>query len=334
MNNRSQNIRLGIFLLTGGALIFSLLVFFTARELFKSSDTYYVAYHDLSVSGMEVGSPVKYLGIKVGTVSDIRIDPEDVTRIIVELSLKPGTPVKKDSQADIISMGITGLKAIEIRGGSNEAPLLEEEEFIQSGSSLSAEISGRAEIIAEKMEIVLNNLQNFTSPNNTKKVFDAIDQMNTMFTNADQTISKLDTVIYENRKQFQNTMASAEEMGYSLVNAGKTLDSVMLRINSFTRSDTIDQIMFNIKEISETINQSDLELLIKELTNLSSETANMVEHLDRDLNKGSEQLIENLEILRRTLENINEASRKINNNPSVLIKGRKMKNIPDNHLKN
>ncbi|MCB0316686.1 MAG: MCE family protein, partial [Calditrichaeota bacterium] len=56
-------------------------------------------------SGLEVGSPVKYLGIKVGTIKNISIAPEDVSRIIVKVALKPGTPVKEDARADIVSIG-------------------------------------------------------------------------------------------------------------------------------------------------------------------------------------------------------------------------------------
>ncbi|MDI3520898.1 MAG: phospholipid/cholesterol/gamma-HCH transport system substrate-binding protein, partial [Anaerophaga sp.] len=105
MNNRSKKIRLGIFIIVSSALLLFLVVYFTARELFEKSDTYYVNFHDVSVSGMEIGSPVKYLGINVGTISDIRINPQDITSIIAELSLKQGTPIKEDAKADIVSLG-------------------------------------------------------------------------------------------------------------------------------------------------------------------------------------------------------------------------------------
>ena len=154
MKNQSRKIRLGIFIMVSSALLLFLIIFFTARELFEKTDTYYVAYQDKSVSGMEVGSPVKYLGINVGTISDIHIDPEDVTSVVVELSLDHGTPIKEDSQADIVSLGITGMKAIEIRGGSNETEVLKPGSYITPGSSLSSEISGKAEVIAEKVENV------------------------------------------------------------------------------------------------------------------------------------------------------------------------------------
>ena len=162
MRNRSQKIRLGIFLFVSLAILLSVIGFFTTREFFEKEDIYYVSYEGISVSGLEVGSPVKYMGIKVGTIKDIRIDPTNVNKVIIELSLQPDTPIKEDVQADITSMGITGLKAIEISGGSNKAQSLEPGSQIPAGSSLTQEITGKAEVIAQKAEKVLNNLQIFT----------------------------------------------------------------------------------------------------------------------------------------------------------------------------
>jgi hypothetical protein len=51
----------------------------------------------------------------------------------VELDLIPGSSIKKDSHADIVPMGIKGFKTIEIRGGSNQAPFLREDDFINAG---------------------------------------------------------------------------------------------------------------------------------------------------------------------------------------------------------
>jgi phospholipid/cholesterol/gamma-HCH transport system substrate-binding protein len=77
------------------------LVFFTSREFFEKTDTYYVQFHDVSVGGLEVGSPVKYMGIKVGSITDITIDPENVQNIIITLELEPDTPNKKRRQGRI-----------------------------------------------------------------------------------------------------------------------------------------------------------------------------------------------------------------------------------------
>ena len=63
---------------------------------------------EVSLNGLDVGSPVKYSGIRIGRVDRISIDPEDVSVIVVELSLDEG--IVQSSKANLGSMGITGLK--------------------------------------------------------------------------------------------------------------------------------------------------------------------------------------------------------------------------------
>ena len=123
MRKRAQKIRLGIFLTVSIGILFFILVFFTARKFFEKEDIYFVAYENVSVSGLEVGSPVKYLGIKVGSIRDIIIDPENVASVILELSMKPATRIEEDGVAEIATVGITGMKTIEIQSRSNEGAL-------------------------------------------------------------------------------------------------------------------------------------------------------------------------------------------------------------------
>ena len=333
MNNRSKKIRLGIFIMLSSALLLFLVVYFTARELFEKSDTYYVNFQDVSVSGMEVGSPVKYLGINVGTISGIRINPQDITSIIVELSLKSGTPIKEDAKADIVSLGITGMKAIEIRGGTNEADLLTPGSHIQAGSSLTSEITGKAEIIAEKAENVLNNLQVFTHPDTLAKIITALRKFSKMTDDADRAILRLDTIIFENKKDIDSTIENANKISTSILETTSTLEKTMARIDQLVQSDSIGDIIGNTREISQKLKETNITQLIDDLAGVVRRTKDLLIKVDDDINKGTKGLVETQEMLQSTLRNLEEASRKINNNPSVLIRKSKVKNLPDDKLK-
>ena len=176
MKRKSQSIRLGIFIFFSSLILSFLIAFFAARQWFEKTDNYYISYQDVSVSGLEVGSPVKYMGVSIGLISGISIDPQDITSIIVELSVDTGTPIKQDTQADIVTMGITGLKAIEIRGGTNQAEFLKNGDYINPGRSAAEEITGKANIIAEKAEKV-TNIQIFTAPENLSKFTTSVDNI-------------------------------------------------------------------------------------------------------------------------------------------------------------
>lgn len=334
MTIKAQKIRLGIFIVFSASILIFLVVFFTAREIFEKSDTYYVSFKDVSVSGMEIGSTVKYLGIKVGTIADIEIHPNDVTSIIVTLTLKQEVPIKEDAQADITTLGITGLKAIEIRGGSNEAPKLAPGSFIPAGSSLTDDITGKAEVIAEKAEQVINNLLRLTQPDNTAKIMAMVDQYHTLAQNTDRAVIRLDSMINENRADIHSTIRSAREISESLTSSAAALQGTLNRVNNLVENDTINQIMANVWEISETLKETKFRQLIEELAQVASQTQQLLIKVDDDINKGSRDLVESQELIKATLRNLHEASRKINDNPSVLIRGSNTKNLPDNQLKN
>jgi phospholipid/cholesterol/gamma-HCH transport system substrate-binding protein len=282
---------------------------------------------------MEVGSPVKYLGINVGTISDIRINPQDITSIIVELSLKPGTPIKKDAKADIVSLGITGMKAIEIRGGTNEADLLKPGSYLQAGSSLASEITGKAEIIAEKAEHVLNNLQVFTHPDTLAKITAALRKFSKMTDDADRAILRIDDIIAQNRENIDSTIQNANKISASILETTSTLEKTMTRIDQLVQSDSIGDIIGNAREISQKLKETNITQLIDDLAAVVKQTKDLLIKVDDDINKGSKGLIETQDMLRSILRNLEEASRKINNNPSVLIRKSKVKNLPDEKLK-
>jgi phospholipid/cholesterol/gamma-HCH transport system substrate-binding protein len=332
MNGRAQKIRLGIFIMTSSIILLLLIGFFTARRLFEKTDIYYVAYRDVSVSGLEIGSPVKYLGINVGSISDINIDPDDVNQVIVKLSLKDGTPVKVDASADIVAMGITGLKTIEIRGGSNEAPFLNEEQFIRQGTSLVEDISGQAEAIAFKLELVLNNLVDFTQPENLQKITNAVDEISILSDDAGKTFRLINTVVGENRDDLRQSVMYASAMTGRFDSTSVELLAAGKQFNTLMQSDTLGEILGNLRDISITLRETNLNELIENLAFTTAQTRQLLIKLDSDIDRGSKDLGDNMMLLQHALENLEQVSRKINTDPSILLRGQRARDIPDRRL--
>jgi phospholipid/cholesterol/gamma-HCH transport system substrate-binding protein len=334
MKIKTKTARLGIFIFISIVLLFSLVFFFSANKLFEKSDKYYVLYQGLSVGGLEVGSPVNYLGISIGSISNISIDPKDINAVIVELAIKPGTPIKKDAYADIISMGITGLKAIEIRGGSNQAESLSPGEYLKAGSSVTEEITGRASVIAEKAEKVINNLQLFTDPGNMDKFSNAAQNINSLAEQLNKTVYLIDTLLKENREAINETLSSAKLASGNFSESSQTFKEAIATINSIIQSDTIQQIVDNAHDISQHLKEADLDQFIENLTRVTEQTRKFLYTLNENLENNSQELAESVRLLRITLSNLEEVTNKINNNPSILIRGSKDVNIPDKRLKN
>lgn len=340
MKNRAQKLRLGIFLVVTISILLLMVGLFTSQQLFKERDVYFISYSGVSVSGLEIGSPVKFLGIKVGSVQDIKIDPKDVNQVIVKVALKPGTPIKQDAQADIATVGITGLKTIEIRGGSNEASSIAEGGQIPAGTSMTEEITGKAEVIAEKVESVLNNLQQFTQPEKLNKIAYMADSITVtaqhisrLTSRADIFLGKLNDVVDANREQIDKTIASTGEISEHLLATSELLRETSSKINSVVESDTINQILGSARKVAMDLEQTNIKQLIADLDRAINQTQVLVAKIDRDLDRGSQDFSESMALLKTTMQNLERTSRMINNDPSVLLRGTKISGEADKNLK-
>jgi phospholipid/cholesterol/gamma-HCH transport system substrate-binding protein len=74
----------------------------------------YEIYFNGSVSGLDKGAAVRYLGVGVGRVVDLRIDPRDSSRVEVIVDIDSRTPVSPSTVAVLQLQGITGLLYIDL----------------------------------------------------------------------------------------------------------------------------------------------------------------------------------------------------------------------------
>jgi phospholipid/cholesterol/gamma-HCH transport system substrate-binding protein len=74
----------------------------------------YEIYFQGSVSGLNRGSTVRYLGVEVGRVVAIRIDKRASDRVQVVADIDAGTPISDDTLASLSLQGITGLLYIDL----------------------------------------------------------------------------------------------------------------------------------------------------------------------------------------------------------------------------
>jgi phospholipid/cholesterol/gamma-HCH transport system substrate-binding protein len=186
---RAQKVRLGIFVLVSTVLLGAMVMVLVGGRLTRKEDDYYARFAE-TVSGLEIGAPVKFHGVRIGSVTTIEIDSEDVTLVRVNLSLRHGTPVKTDAVVMLNSMGITGLKFVELTGGTNEAELLPPGSEIKSGASLLDRLTGKADIITEKIELLINNVLAITGPAQQEQVKEILANVQTLLEEANDMIAR------------------------------------------------------------------------------------------------------------------------------------------------
>jgi phospholipid/cholesterol/gamma-HCH transport system substrate-binding protein len=83
----------------------------------------YEIYFDGSVSGLERGAAVRYLGVGVGRVQQLHIDPRDPGRVQVIVDIDSSTPISDKTLAELQLQGVTGLLFIDLEQIRPNLPL-------------------------------------------------------------------------------------------------------------------------------------------------------------------------------------------------------------------
>ena len=75
-----------------------------------------------AVTGLQVDRNVRYRGVPVGRVRDIRIDPGISSAIRVTIEVRDDTPVKADAKATLELQGLTGVTYVLMNDGTQTVP--------------------------------------------------------------------------------------------------------------------------------------------------------------------------------------------------------------------
>ena len=216
MSAPTNHWKLGLFVVVGVVLTLTTVAVLGARSLRKEVSRY-VSYFDESVQGLEVGSPIKFRGVTIGTVGkiDVAVDHRhvEVTSDLgvaelnrLGLNMTSGATdnsrkkldVATDLRVQLASAGLTGVKFLQLDFfvvADNPPPVLTfpvPENYIPAAASTMKniedslvrtmnrlpEIADQASAILSKVDIVLGDISDKKIP----------EQMTATLTNTNQLI--------------------------------------------------------------------------------------------------------------------------------------------------
>ena len=124
-----------------GAIVLGIAIFF-AVLLWRFSDVgfgtgqYTVDAKFRSAEGITVGTDVRLAGVKIGSVSNLSLDPQTF-QAIAQLSIKPEYQMPDDSAAIISSEGLLGGSFVEILPGGSYELMVDGSEFSETQGAVS-----------------------------------------------------------------------------------------------------------------------------------------------------------------------------------------------------
>lgn len=124
MNPRISYLAVGIFVTVGLVALVVLTLWFADPREERAGSVYLVRF-DRDVSGLTNGSTVRYLGVEVGRVRDIRLTSAKPAEVEVELALEAEVPITRGTYATLAYQGVTGIAFINLATEAGaEEPLL------------------------------------------------------------------------------------------------------------------------------------------------------------------------------------------------------------------
>ena len=305
METRASYVAVGAFVI---AAVIGLVVF--ASWLGKVSidrefDSYLI-YFTGSVTGLQDGSSVRYRGIPVGTVTDIRIDPENVEQVRVMVDVKPGTPIVSSNVATLAIQGITGASFVEIVGGMQGDDLLQPEPgermaVIPSQPSSLAELLENFPRLLESATRLADSASTFLSDDNLDAVTGILENVNTLtqtLSDRSQEISgaverleslavNVDGIVAEARVDLAR-LSDRVDTTLQTVDNELSLTSAELRELARAATTTSNQITAFMRENRPGINEftssgiNEFTLMVQEMRTLATNLSRVAVRIERD----------------------------------------------------
>jgi phospholipid/cholesterol/gamma-HCH transport system substrate-binding protein len=298
-------------ILLAGSLTF---LYWLTKSTGNQQYDYYHVYMTESVSGLSADAAVKYLGVDVGRVTEVDINPANSEQVALLLEIRQGIPIKNDTKASLRFYGVTGLAFIELMGGGNDSPLLAPKhvgdipEIAESASTFS-NIEKTLNDLAANSATVLQKIDLLLSVDNLNNVDDILEQ------------TKL---ILSEFNQYQPQIASLIEQG---VVAEKSIDEAFNKISQAAESvvTITDSVAGNVQvmqaDVSKTLSEiGSASLSIKKMAdsfqhNYADSGQEITAEVSQSLTS-FQQLLSEMEILVVDLQRI---ARKIEASPSDLF---------------
>lgn len=173
----------------------------------------YEIYFTGSVSGLEKGAAVRYLGVPVGRVNDLRIDPRDSSRAEVVVDIDSTTPISEHTVAELQLQGVTGLLYIdlsEVRGVQLAPPVpsLRYPVIHSAPSRFDVFLAGLPEVVAAAGNLI-SRADRLLSDQNIAAVTDAVGNLDKASANLPRTIKEVNSLIAELRGASAELAATA-----------------------------------------------------------------------------------------------------------------------------
>jgi phospholipid/cholesterol/gamma-HCH transport system substrate-binding protein len=262
--------------------------------------TRFEVYFEGSVSGLERGAPVRYLGVDIGRVYSMRIDPRDSSRVQVLVDLDSTAPVSDKTVAELSLQGVTGLLYMDLIQDTGTRRLTkpvpsEKYPVIRSArSSFDVLLASLPDLVGLASDVA-DRAARMLSDKNIASVSNALANIDKASATLPQTLREVQSLVAELRDAAGEVRGVAEQANDVLGKAGPEVTTAMTRVRA---------VADNLANASERLDK----LVEENRQDIRSFTREGLPELERFLREG-----------RSAAREFRELSRSLKEDPSQLL---------------
>ena len=224
-------VAVGAFVLGLGALAIAGVLWLASGGAWSQRYDIYLAVSDESVAGLNLNAPVKYSGVDVGKVREIRLDPANPERVLLVFDIEHGTPIRRDTEAVLKTQGLTGIAYVELGGGAKDSPLLPPSErepypVIRTKASLSTRIENVLTNVLAQLDRTSGNIDAVLSDANRAAFTQALADIAAVMHVVAERKGTIDAGIGSAARTFDKSERVAAQLGPVIERVGRAADAV------------------------------------------------------------------------------------------------------------
>ncbi|HEX5207442.1 MAG TPA: MlaD family protein [Steroidobacteraceae bacterium] len=224
------------------ALVAALFVYWYSGTRVHRKYDHYEIYFNGSVSGLEQGAAVRYLGVRVGRVVEMRIDPRDAGRVEVIAAIDSTTPISPRTLAELNLQGVTGLLYIDLQQSPRPAPATVpslQYPVIRAAPSQFDVFMAQLPRLSAAAGGVIERLNRLLSDRNIDNISHSLDDLSRASGSLPEAVNNLNALLGQLRTATAEMAATAKSARNVMDTAGPEVVTTMRRLQ--TVSDNLAQ---------------------------------------------------------------------------------------------
>jgi phospholipid/cholesterol/gamma-HCH transport system substrate-binding protein len=263
----------------------------------KDKRTYhrYEIYYDGTVSGLTAGSPVRYLGVDVGKVARIMLEPQNRKRVEVLADIDANAPIDARTEALLSLQGVTGLLFIDLEEDPQSTatgPLPKGERYpvIRSAPSDIAVLLRRLPELANHAIELVGHMDQVFSEENVRAFKATLQNVRLASERSPALLKEIEQMVVDIRHASDDVDSAANDLRSVTNSAGPDLKATLANVRRITdslasTSDRLnDFVSQNEPGLSRFTNQSlpELERLLRESRDAARDFRELARSLKED----------------------------------------------------